>query len=112
VAVNDPIIISTELEATIVQKIEPERTIIVKEIEPKIITHVAERGTTGPGVPTGGSAGQVLSKVDGTSFNTEWVDHSGGIPDAPSDGATYGRKDAGWVAIPTSQNGYFPGGWN
>lgn len=29
-------------------------------------------------IPVGGSAGQVLSKVDGTDFNTQWVDQSGG----------------------------------
>ena len=29
-------------------------------------------GPAGPGVPTGGTAGQVLAKVDGTNYNTEW----------------------------------------
>lgn len=28
---------------------------------------------TGSGIPTGGTAGQVLTKIDGTNFNTEWV---------------------------------------
>lgn len=31
------------------------------------------QGPTGQGVPTGGTAGQVLSKVDGTDYNTQWV---------------------------------------
>ena len=31
-------------------------------------------GTSGQGVPVGGTAGQILSKVDGTDFNTEWID--------------------------------------
>lgn len=31
------------------------------------------QGNTGPGVPTGGTAGQVLSKINGTDYNTEWV---------------------------------------
>lgn len=35
-------------------------------------------GPTGPGVAAGGSAGQVLSKIDGTDFNTQWVMPSGG----------------------------------
>ncbi|MEM8596672.1 MAG: hypothetical protein AAGF76_09420 [Pseudomonadota bacterium] len=35
-------------------------------------------GPAGPGVPTGGVAGQVLSKIDGTEYNTQWVDQSGG----------------------------------
>jgi len=36
------------------------------------------QGVPGQGVPTGGTAGQVLAKVDGTDYNTEWVDQSGG----------------------------------
>lgn len=35
-------------------------------------------GATGQGVPTGGTAGQVLTKIDGTNYNTEWDDPSGG----------------------------------
>lgn len=35
-------------------------------------------GPAGPGVAVGGTAGQVLSKVDGTDYNTTWVDMSGG----------------------------------
>ncbi len=31
-------------------------------------------GDDGEGVPAGGSAGQVLAKVDSTDYNTEWVD--------------------------------------
>lgn len=30
-------------------------------------------GANGQGVPTGGTAGQVLTKVDGTDFNTQWA---------------------------------------
>jgi hypothetical protein len=36
------------------------------------------QGEPGQGVPVGGVAGQVLAKVDGQDFNTEWVDQSGG----------------------------------
>ena len=35
-------------------------------------------GQNGQGVPTGGTAGQVLAKVDGTDYNTEWITPSGG----------------------------------
>lgn len=36
-------------------------------------------GQNGQGVPTGGTAGQVLTKVDGTDFNTQWsTPQSGG----------------------------------
>jgi len=30
-------------------------------------------GTNGQGVPTGGTANQVLAKIDGTNYNTDWV---------------------------------------
>ena len=30
-------------------------------------------GADGVGIPTGGTTGQVLSKVDGTNYNTQWV---------------------------------------
>ena len=36
------------------------------------------QGDPGVGVPTGGTAGQVLAKVDGTDYNTHWVDQTGG----------------------------------
>jgi hypothetical protein len=32
----------------------------------------------GNGVPTGGTTGQVLAKIDGVDYNTEWVNQSGG----------------------------------
>ncbi len=35
-------------------------------------------GTNGQGVPTGGTTGQVLAKVDATDFNTQWVTPSSG----------------------------------
>ena len=38
----------------------------------------APPGPAGVGVPPGGTAAQVLSKVDGTDYNTQWVDPSGG----------------------------------
>jgi len=37
---------------------------------------LAEAGTDGGGVPAGGTAAQLLAKIDGTDFNTEWVDPS------------------------------------
>jgi len=35
-------------------------------------------GADGVGVPVGGSTGQVLAKIDGTDYNTEWTTVSGG----------------------------------
>lgn len=42
-------------------------------------------GADGQGVPTGGTAGQLLSKIDAADFNTEWVD-------APSGSSAVGQK--------------------
>jgi hypothetical protein len=35
-------------------------------------------GPAGTGVPAAGAAGQVLAKIDGTDYNTEWVDPTAG----------------------------------
>ena len=35
-------------------------------------------GADGEGVPVGGTAGQVLAKIDAANFNTEWVDAAAG----------------------------------
>lgn len=32
------------------------------------------------GIPTGGTAGQVLAKVDGTDYNVQWADDKTGAP--------------------------------
>jgi hypothetical protein len=37
-----------------------------------------DAGATGVGVPVGGTAGQVLSKVDGTDYHTQWVNQLSG----------------------------------
>ena len=37
-----------------------------------------DTGPTGAGVPVGGTTGQILAKVDGTDYNTQWVTNSGG----------------------------------
>lgn len=54
-------------------------------------------GADGAGVPTGGAAGQILSKVDGADFNTQWVD-------APSGGSTGGAAHAYWRIKITASN--------
>jgi hypothetical protein len=47
-------------------------------------------GADGEGVPTGGTAGQLLAKIDGTNFNTEWIDAPSGFTDSDDvpEGAT------------------------
>lgn len=41
-------------------------------------------GADGVGVPVGGTAGQVLAKIDATDFNTEWVAQTGGGGGSPN----------------------------
>jgi hypothetical protein len=36
-------------------------------------------GAAGQGVPVGGTAGQVLSKINSTDYNTQWVAQTGGV---------------------------------
>ena len=48
-------------------------TINYSEPAGSIIVSLATPGPAGPGVPPGGSANQVLAKIDGVSYNTEWV---------------------------------------
>ncbi|WP_261365333.1 collagen-like protein [Anatilimnocola floriformis] len=40
-------------------------------------------GANGQGVPTGGTTGQVLSKINGTDYNTQWVTPSSGGSQTP-----------------------------
>ena len=56
-------------------------------------------GPAGPGIAPGGDAGQVLSKVDGSDYNTEWVTPSSGIEEAPNDGLYYVRHNGTWVRL-------------
>ena len=49
------------------------------------------QGSPGVGVPVGGSAGQVLSKVDGTDYNTAWVTPQGGGGQGVPTGGNYGE---------------------
>ena len=48
-----------------------------------------EDGKDGEGVPTGGDAGQILAKIDGTDFNTEWID--------PTEGGEAGKESKPFV---------------
>jgi hypothetical protein len=52
-------------------------------------------GTSGGGVPAGGTTGQALIKASATDYDVTWG--AAGIGDAPSDGIGYARRNAGWV---------------
>jgi hypothetical protein len=69
--------------------------------------------STGFGIPTGGTTNQILSKVDGTNYNTQWVDNvtpiyiqagnsSGQLMPSGSNNIT------GW----TTNVNTVPGGWD
>lgn len=48
-------------------------------------------GTNGQGVPTGGTTGQVLAKVNGTDYNTQWVTPNAGGSSLPTQTGNAGR---------------------
>lgn len=52
-------------------------------------------GADGVGVPAGGTAGQVLAKVNATDYNTEWVTPSGG---GTASGTSYDNTTSGLTA--------------
>ena len=54
--------------------------------------------SSGTGLPSGGTAGQVLSKIDGTDYNTQWIDSSisGTVfPGSPVTNQRFFRTDRG-----------------
>ena len=65
-------------------------------------------GATGVGVVVGGTAGQVLSKIDGTNYNTQWVTPvvypGAGIANSTGTawGTSYSTSGSGNVALTTS----------
>ena len=70
-------------------------------VEPNLTTINITQVNAGNGnVPVGGTAGQVLAKIDSANFNTQWVNQSGGgggISDAPNDANAYVRSALSWV---------------
>jgi microcystin-dependent protein len=59
-------------------------------------------GPTGPGVPVGGTAGQALTKINSTDFNTQWTTLGGGSGTVTSTSVVSANGLAGTVATPTT----------
>ncbi len=51
----------------------------VTDTTQQVVVNISEMGTAGVGVPAGGSAGQVLRKINSGNYNTEWASPSGGV---------------------------------
>jgi len=71
------IILTIEGKPNIILSNEVNEVTLTNEIKTVEIAQKGLRGNKGAdgeGVPTGGATGQVLAKVDGTDYNTEWVD--------------------------------------
>lgn len=45
-------------------------------------------------IPDGGTAGQVLSKVDSTNYNTQWIDPPSGLPAGGTTGQVLTKKSS------------------
>jgi hypothetical protein len=70
---------------TVVVTQAPNPIIVVSSPGP--IGPAGAAGAAGVGVPVGGTTGQVLSKIDGTNYNTEWSTAAAGYS-APTLGST------------------------
>lgn len=55
---------------------ETSTIVVVEQQSQKIEVQLARglKGDPGPGLPTGGTTGQVVAKKSDTEFDTEWVD--------------------------------------
>ena len=55
-------------------------------------------GSSGTGLPSGGIAADILTKVSSTDGDATWqAPAAAGIPDAPPDSIAYSRRNANWV---------------
>lgn len=60
------------------------------------LDYYEKAGAAANGLPSGGTAGQILSKIDGTEYNATWSDPTAGYTDADAIAAIQG--DASWNA--------------
>lgn len=67
-----------------------------------------ETGPAGPGIAAGGTAGQILSKVDGTDYNTTWIDNFAPNVELYVKNATGTTLNKGQVVYITGSDGNNP----
>jgi len=67
-----------------------------------------DKGDAGQGVPTGGTTGQVLSKIDGTNYNTQWTTPSAGGGSFPSIELSTSVTSSQNIATLAGSNTYTP----
>lgn len=70
-----------EVRDTEVVVIDGECDLSVVYIEPQIEVITLGEGAPGPGVPAGGTAGQLLEKIDTVNYHTRWIDPNVSGPD-------------------------------
>lgn len=78
---SDPITIVVQTTNTTIETVIPAAVVVETQVGsgPQGATGAAGAdGADGVGVPVGGTAGQVLAKINSTNYNTQWVDQSGG----------------------------------
>lgn len=63
-------------------------------------------GATGPGVPAGGTAGQFLTKINGTDYNTQWTNPPTAVRWSPTFQAT-GLTFTGTGSTYPTYNSYY-----
>lgn len=68
---------------------------------------IGPTGPTGAGVAAGGTAGQILSKIDATNYNTEWIDNYATqvkLPVKNATGSTLNKGSVVYISGATGSN--------
>lgn len=95
-------------EPLIVLDVQPAGDVLVTVEQIEVVFEVVDSGpagpagptgATGPGVPAGGTTGQVLAKVDADDYDTQWIDAPGGAVDSVNTQTGDVVLDAGDIAI-------------
>lgn len=76
---------------------------VISKAQPAFTNLSGTISTAQGGIPTGGTANQVLSKIDGTNYNTQWVAAGGG--GAPPSGTGFAHVTSGAWDTPVGETG-------